>query len=125
LEIYPTGYQRYDEDAPEDLKKPAFLVSVTNQDYSKRMNTKYKSVVSFDVAYFSDQGAAEIKRDCLQKQEDLFRAFDFVGTFKTRNKNSSITNQVLHLTFDVSYSEMIIETGVPMQTKTVNTNTNI
>jgi len=122
LEVYSTGYKRYVEDIPQKFITPAFLISVIDQDYSKRINTRYNGALSFDVAYFSDKGATEIKADCLRVQEDLLRAFDFIGTFKVLNKDARITDNVLHITFDVKYSEMKTETSVPMQTQTTNTN---
>ncbi|MDD2401694.1 MAG: hypothetical protein PHD60_05720 [Clostridia bacterium] len=122
LEIYPSGYTIYDEDIPQNFKTPSFLITLIEQDYSKRLNTIYKGLVSFDVAYFSDKGIAKIKADCLQKQEALLRAFDFIGTYKVLNKNARITDNVLHMTFDVSYSEVKTETEIPMQTQETTTN---
>jgi len=122
LEVYPTGYKRYDEDIPQKFVPPLFVVSTIDQDYSKRINNKYNGMLSFDLAYHSEKGSTEIKADCLRVQEDLLRAFDFIGTFKVLNKDARITDNVLHITFDVKYSEMKTETSVPMQTQTTNTN---
>jgi len=121
-ELYPLIINRYtDDNVPQNFKKPSFFVSVIDQEYDKRMNAKYKGLISFDVAYFSDKGVAEIKSDCLAKQEVLLREFDLVGTYRIKNKNARITDNVLHMTFDVNYSEMKVETGIPMQTQTTNT----
>ena len=120
-EVYPLILNRYTDDVPQNFKKPSFFVSVIDQEYDKRMNSKYKGLISFDIAYFSDKGIAEIKSDCLAKQDVLLREFDLVGTYRIKNKNARITDNVLHMTFDVSYSEMKVETMLPMQTQTTNT----
>jgi hypothetical protein len=121
-DVFPLITKRYtDDNIPQDFKKPSFYVTVIDQDHKKRLNTKYKSLLSFDVAYFSDKGVAEIKSDCLAKQEVLLREFDIVGTYRIKNKNARITDNVLHVTFDVNYSEMKAETRIPMQAQTTNT----
>ncbi len=121
LELYPEATV-YDEDIPQNFKTPSFLVTVIEQDYGKRMVNKYNSTVSFDVAYFSGKGKNEIKSDCQAVQVDILRAFDFVGSFRIQNKQATIVDNVLHITFDVSYSELKIEEFAKMQTQTTNTN---
>ena len=115
--------KRYTDDIPQKFSKPAFVIFQIDQDYSKRLNSKYNGRISFDVAYFSDKGIADIKSDCFSKQEVLLRGFDTFGAFKALNKNARITDNVLHMTFDVNYSEMKVEDKVPMQAQTTNTNT--
>ena len=125
-EIYPTILKRYtDDNVPQNFKTPSFFVSVIDQDYRKRMNVKSKSMVSFDVVFFSDKNTASIKSDCLDKQEVLLRCFDIIGTtkkFRVMNKSAQITDNVLHLTFDVNYSEIKEEAVILMQEQTTNTN---
>jgi hypothetical protein len=120
-ELYPT-YKRYTDDVPQNFVPPGFVIFEIDQDYEKRINTKYKSRIGFDVAYFSDKPTMEIKSDCLVVQEVLHREFDLVGTFRTVNKNARITDNVLHMTFDINYSEMKTETVIPMQTQTTTIN---
>jgi len=121
LELYPT-YTIYDEDVPQNFKTPSFLVTVIEQNYGKRLANKYNSTVSFDVAYFSDKGKNEVKSDCQAVQVDILRAFDFVGSFRIQNKQATIVDNVLHITFDISYSELKIDEFAKMQTQTTNTN---
>ncbi|MHB8065148.1 MAG: phage tail terminator family protein, partial [Ruminiclostridium sp.] len=108
---------------PQKFTPPAFVIFEIDQDYSKRLNEKYNGRISFDVAYFSDKGTSDIKSDCFAVQEVLLRGFDYFGAFKALNKNARITDNVLHITFDVNYSEMKVEAGVPMQTQQTNTRT--
>lgn len=49
---------------------------------------------------------------------NLIRAFDLMGTFRTRNLQANITDNVMHIIFDVNYSELKIEEFVKMQTQT-------
>ncbi len=120
-ELYP-DYKRHVDDIPQNFKKPSFVIFSIDQDYSKRLAAKYRGRISFDIAYFSDKPIPEIKSDCLAVQEILLREFDTFGTFKAINKNARITDNVLHMTFDVNYSEMIFKPQVSMQTQTTNTN---
>lgn len=119
LELYP-DYTIYDEDVPQNFKTPSFLISLIEQNYSKRLNNKYKSTLSFDIAYFSDVDSTEIKNDCLDVQIDLIRAFDLVGSYRVLNKQATITDDVLHVTFDINYSELKEEEFTKMQKQTTN-----
>lgn len=122
LNLYPVGCTIYDEDITQDFKTHSFLIKLTNQNYSKRMNGKFKSILSFDVAYFSDKVEAEVKGDCLEVQLTLFRSFDLINN-RIINKRSTITDNVLHFTFDVQYSEMNQQENIKMQQQQIKTRT--
>ena len=117
------GYTVYADNVPQDCTTPYFLILLTKQVYSKRLNTKYRSTLSFDLAYYSNKETAEIRTDCYGVQEFILRAFDLIGTYRVKNKNIQIADNILHITFDVSYSEMKDESIVYMQQ--VETSTNI
>lgn len=119
--LYPT-YTIYKEELPTSLERPSFFIALTKQDYKKRIDNKYKSVLSFDIAYYSDKSATDITADCLDKQIELFRTFDLLSTFRVINKQANITDNVLHFTFDIIYYEIIVETDPAMQSQTTNTN---
>jgi hypothetical protein len=120
-EQYPSA-TIYDEDIPQNFKTPSFLVTVIEHSYGKRLDNKYNSTVSFDVAYFSDKGKNEIKSDCQAVQVNLLRDFGLVGTFRAQSLQATIVDNVLHITFNVNYSELKIEEFAKMQTQTTNTN---
>ena len=120
-EQYPSA-TIYDEDIPQNFKTPSFLVTVIEQNYGKRLANKYNSTVSFDVAYFSDKEKNEVKSDCHAVQVNLLRAFDLMGGFRAQSLQATIVDNVLHITFDVNYSELKIEEFAKMQTQTTNTN---
>jgi len=119
LDLYPTATV-YDEDIPQNFKTPSFLVTVIEQSYRKRLSNKYNSAVSFDVAYFSNKDKNEIKSDCQAAQVNLLRAFDLLGTFRVQNLQANITDNVLHITFNVTYSEIKPEEYTKMQRQTTN-----
>ncbi len=122
LECYQ-GYTIYDEDVPQSFKTPSFLITLIDQEYRKRINDKFDSVLSFDVAYFSDKENTEIKSDCFEVQLNLFRAFDLIGTFRVLNKQAIITDNVLHFTFEIRYSEINDIQYDKMQRQQTNTRT--
>lgn len=119
LKLYPE-VTIYDEDIPQNFKTPSFLVAAIEQSYGKRLADKYNSTVRFDVAYFSDKKKNEIKSDCQAVMVNLLRTFDLVDTFRVRNLQANIIDNVLHITFDVSYSEIKIEEFAKMQKQTTN-----
>lgn len=121
-ELYSSGHTFYLDDVPQNFETPSFLISLFDQDFSKRISNKYKSEVSFDVAFFSDKGKEDIKSDCHEVQENLLREFEHIGSFRAINKNAQITDNVLHIIFDIKYSEMKKETVIPMRTQSTNTN---
>ncbi|WIV11379.1 DUF6838 family protein [Proteiniborus sp. MB09-C3] len=121
LKLYPE-YTIYDENVPENFEKKSFLIKLIDQKYNKRLNSKYKSIISFDVAYFSDKSTTEIKSDCLEVQLNLIRTFDLIGTYRALNKQATITDNVLHFKFDINYSEIRREEEIKMQTQQTTTN---
>ena len=102
-ELYPSGHTVYDEVLPEAFTKPSFLIMLTEQSYQKSLGERFSSEVFFDISYYTDQPAKRM--DCIRIQEELLRAFEVVGTFHIRNKKAKITDDVLHFTFDIRYSE--------------------
>ncbi len=118
-ELYPT-HVIYDEDVPQNFKTPSFSIELIEQDYNKRLNAKFNSLLSFDVLYFSDKSISEIKEDCLNVQLNLFREFNLIGTYRALNKQATITDQTLHFTFNISYSEIMELLEVKMQQQQTN-----
>ena len=121
LELYPT-VTIYDEDVPQNFKKPSFLITLVEHSYSKRLADKFNSTASFDVVYFSNKDKSEIKSDCQAVQVNLLRVFDLMGTFRAQNLQATIVDNVLHITFDVNYSEIKTGEEIPkMEAQTTNT----
>lgn len=120
-ELYPVS-KVYAEDVPQNFKTASFMINITNQDYSKRLNTIYKSILSFDIAFFSGKEDNELKEDCYTVQMNLFRSFDLVGGYRILNKQAVIVDNVLHFTFEITISEMLQENNIKMNKQKTNTN---
>lgn len=119
--VYPiTSYTYYKDSVPQNFKKPSFFISIIDHNYGKRIGNKYNGTLSFDLAYFSNKGTESIVSDCIGIQEILLQSLDYAGTYKILSKNARITDNVLHITFDVNYSEIRTETSMPMQTQAIN-----
>lgn len=121
LKIYP-DISIYDEDIPQNFKEPSFLITLTDHQYNKRINNKFDSEISFDICFFSSKEDYEIKADCLNIQQELFRNFDFINRYRALNKEATIVDNVLHFKFNVKYSEIKEMEEVKMQNKDINTN---
>ena len=121
LEIYP-NITIYDEDIPQNFKTPSFLITLTDHQYAKRINNKFDSEISFDISFFSSKENYEIKVDCLNTQQELFRSFDFISRYRALDKEATIVDNVLHFKFNVKYSEIKEMEEVKMKNKEINTN---
>ncbi len=105
--LCPTVYRYY---CSQKFKTPSFLISVTDQGYSRLLRGSSAGKISFDVQYFSGAKSVDIKAtraDCISMQETLLRRFNLAGGFRCINKDARITNNVLHFTFDVKYRECV------------------
>lgn len=96
----------YDEDIPQNFKTPSFLITLVDHKYDKRIDNKFNGEVSFDISFFSSKEKTEMKNDYIKVQQDLFRSFNLIGSYRPINKNATIVDNVLHFTFDVKYSEV-------------------
>ncbi|MDR7856304.1 DUF6838 family protein [Tissierella sp.] len=114
LELYPT-YTVYVDDIPQNFQKPSFLIDLIEQDYEKRMNRKFNSLLSFDIAYFSNSKLKDLKEDCQEVKLNLFREMDLIGSYRALSKQATITDNVLHFTFNINYSEIKVEQFEKMQ----------
>ncbi|MFA9462912.1 MAG: DUF6838 family protein [Velocimicrobium sp.] len=116
------GSMIYNDDMLQESTKPAFLITITQQTFSRRLNAKTQSTISFDIAYFSGSPASEISTDCQMVQQELFRIFDCLGNFRVNSRRAKITDHVLHFMFDISYLEVKVQAETTMKSQTINTN---
>lgn len=114
--LYPSC-TLYDEDIPQNFKTPSFLLTVIDQDYSNRLGKASKGAISYDLAYYSNK--QDIKTDCAVVAQNIFRSFDVVGGYRILDKQSTIVDNVLHVTFKVKYSEIKVEEVEIMQHKII------
>ncbi len=120
LSIYP-DITIYDEKVPQKFKTPSFFISIYDQDYEKRLNTKYGSTISYDVSYFPNEEYNK-NNEMYLVQENLLREFRDLGTFRALSIRANITDDVLHIIFDVKYSEMTVIDDIKMNKLESNTN---
>ncbi|QEY33732.1 hypothetical protein FL966_00910 [Caproiciproducens galactitolivorans] len=116
-----TIYRYY---CPQNFKTPSFLISIIDQDYGRLLRGTYTGKLSFDVQYFSGTKLIDIKAtraDCISMQETLLKGMDLVGRFRCINKDARITDNVLHFTFDIKYSERAVVTDPQMNSVTNST----
>jgi hypothetical protein len=109
---------------PQNFKTPSFLISVIDHDYGRLLRGTYTGKLSFDVQYFSGAKSVDIKAirtDCVSVQETLLRGLNLVGRFRCINKNARITDNVLHVTFDIKYSERVVVMDPLMNSMTNST----
>lgn len=119
---FPTITKRYMYDnIPQNFVSPAFYLTVISHEYGKRINNKFNSVVRFDLAYFSNSIIEEINSDCLSKQIGILRMFTELSTIRPLNVEARITDNVLHVIFDIRYTEISAPTYETMETMTQTT----
>lgn len=119
LGLYP-NITIYDEKVPQNFKTPSFFISTYDQDYNKRLNNKYKSTINYDISYFPNDVCKN--NEMYEVRETLLREIRDLDEFRALNIKSNITDDVLHIMFDVNYSEMKISDEIKMQNIKVNEN---
>jgi len=120
-ELYPLPtYTIYPERSLQKFKEPAFIIKMFENSYGKRLANVYKGTISFDVQYWSNKSGTNLFSDCMSVQETLMRGFDLCSGFRILNKDAKITDNVLHITLDVKYSEIEVTTVTQIAGMTVN-----
>lgn len=118
LKTVKPGCVVYADSVPQSFKKNSFYIQLTDHEYGKRIGNRYSSVVTFDIAYFSV--SPSVCTDCHETAENVMRLLNTVGVFRPVNVVSRVTDNVLHIMFDVKYSEIEEASFVAMRTSDVN-----
>ena len=100
----------YRED--ENFVRPSFMVTFYDQNPTRGINGRLKNAVKADILYFPED-EENYQEECWSVNEDLIREFLIPG-FKMKNRNSKITDKVLHFMFDVDYREFRDRDAVKM-----------
>lgn len=119
LSLYP-NITIYDEKVPQNFKAPSFFISTYDQDYDKRLNNKYKSTINYDISYFPND--IYKNNEMYEVRTILLREIRDLDEFRTLNIKSNITDDVLHIMFDINYSEMKASDEIKMENIKVNEN---
>ncbi len=122
MELFPPaeGYTVYDEDIPQNFDERSFMIHMHDQDYSKLIGNRFKSLLSFDIAYFTDS-ELDAQSDYHRVQMELLR-INMFGSYRPLKKKANITDNVLHFTFNIRYAELKAEDYNPMQQHETHTN---
>lgn len=119
LSLYP-DITIYDEKVPQKFKTPSFFISTYDQDYDKRLDNKYKSTVNYDISYFPSD--INKNNEMYEVRTTLLREIRDLDEFRSLNVKSNITDDVLHIIFDINYSEMKTSDEIKMNNIKVNEN---
>ena len=91
------------------MEFPCILVEITETTANRRLSERQRIKQNFDVQYFPSDESENRRKECEKVKQKMFRRFDVVSadgiSFYVRNKNASIVDDVLHLLFDVTYTE--------------------
>ena len=102
----------YREDVPANFVRPSFMVTFYDQNPARGINGRLKNSVKVDILYFPKE-EENYQEECWSVNEDLIREFRS-PEFKIANRNSKITDKVLHFMFDVAYREFRNSDAVKM-----------
>ncbi len=99
----------YRDNIPQNMEFPCILVEITETTVNRRLSERQRIKQNFDVQYFPGDESENRRKECEKVKQKMLRRFDVVSadgiSFYVRNKNASIVDDVLHLLFDVTYTE--------------------
>ena len=99
----------YRDNIPQNMEFPCILVEITETTAKRRLSERQRIKQNFDVQYFPGNESENRRKECEKVKQKMLRRFDVVSadgiSFYVRNKNASIVDDVLHLLFDVTYTE--------------------
>ena len=99
----------YRDNIPQNMEFPCILVKITETTANRRLSERQRIKQNFDVQYFPGDESENRRKECEKVKQKMLRRFDVVSAdgifFYVRNKNASIVDDVLHLLFDVTYTE--------------------
>lgn len=99
----------YRDNIPQNMEFPCILVEITETTANRRLSERQRIKQNFDVQYFPGDESENRRKECEKVKQKMLRRFDVVSaagiSFYVRNKNASIVDDVLHLLFDVTYTE--------------------
>ena len=103
-ELYPSS-EVCDEYIPQGFEDGSFFIDIIDDKYKKSLGNQYNGTVFFDLSYFPINKNS-LNNECHIVSQNILREFDLVGGFRIRGKSSSVTDEVLHIQFSVSYGEI-------------------
>ena len=97
------------DNIPQNMEFPCVLVEIIETTANRRLAERQRIKQNFDVQYFPGDESENRRKECEKVKQEMLRRFDVISadgiSFYVRNKNASIVDDVLHLMFDVTYTE--------------------
>lgn len=99
----------YRDNIPQNMEFPCILVEIVETTANRRLSERQRIKQNFDVQYFPGDERENRRKECEKVKQEMLRRFDVISadgiSFYVRSKNASIVDDVLHLMFDVAYTE--------------------
>lgn len=118
-ELYPQKII-VDESVPQNFVEGTFLVVLGNQDYEKLIGITFKSKVLIDISYWPE--TQDKRNECITIQQELLRLLSIKSTFRVNDLKATIVDEILHITFSISFREIKTIESVAMQHQQTNMN---
>lgn len=100
----------YRDNIPQNTELPFVLVLITNTESNRCLAGNQRVKQSFDVQYFPTAEIQDRRKECEKVKQEMLRRFDLISvdgvSFYVREKNTNVTDDVLHFLFSVTYTEL-------------------
>lgn len=99
----------YRDNIPQNMEFPCIFVEIVETTAKRRLSERQRIKQNFDVQYFPGDESENRRKECEKVKQEMLRRFDVIRadgiSFYVRSKSASIVDDVLHLMFDVTYTE--------------------
>lgn len=99
----------YRDNIPQNMEFPCILVEIVETTAKRRLSERQRIKQNFDVQYFPGDESENRRKECEKVKQEMLRRFDVISaddiSFYVRSKSASIVDDILHLMFDVTYTE--------------------
>ena len=107
--VIPGLKRVYRDNIPQNMELPCILVLTVSTEPNRRLDNRQRMKQSFDVQYFPVAEIQNRRKECEAVKQEMLRHFDVIGadsvSFYVRERDTNITDDVLHFLFSVTYTE--------------------
>lgn len=125
--VIPELKRVYRDNIPQNMELPCILVLTVSTEPSRRLDKRQRMKQSFDVQYFPIAEIQGRRKECETVKQEMLRHFDVIGadgvSFYVRERDTNITDDVLHFLFSVTYTEYKVTTEPRMEDMKTNVET--
>ena len=122
--VIPGLKRVYRDNIPQNMELPCILVLTVSTVPSRRLDNRQRMKQSFDVQYFPIAEIQGRRKECETVKQEMLRHFDLIGadgiSFYVRERDTNITDDVLHFLFSVTYTEDKVTTEPRMEDMKTN-----